>query len=60
MVVVDDEEEDDDIEDDDIAPICSVLVVLLWYSLFRVAFLPPVTDNGALINNNGALCPVEP
>ena len=31
-----------------------MLVVLLWYSLFRVAFLPPVTDNGAL-NNNGAL-----
>ena len=40
MVVVDDEEEDDDVEDDDMTPICSVLVVLLWYSLFRVAFLP--------------------
>ena len=26
--------------------------------LFRVAFLPPVTDNGAL-NNNGALRPRE-
>ena len=40
-------------EDDDMTPICSVLVVvLLWYSFFRVAFLPPV-------NNNGALRPVE-
>ena len=58
MVVVDDEEEEDDMEDDDMTPICSVLVVvLLWYSFFRVAFLPPVNDKGAL-NNNGVLRPI--
>ena len=39
-------------EDDDMTPICSVLVVvLLWYSLYRVAFLPPVNYNGALNRN---------
>ena len=32
-----------------------VVLLLLWCSLFRVAFLPPVNNNGALNNNNGAL-----